>query len=367
MAGRESTGTWLCPTPFDRTRLLDMEARLTRARLLMYGALAIGFVLSAPIIGWWTLGPLAFTMGAYQILQPRIATSERPEYIVMSTVVIAQVMIGLGIAFTGGPHSPVLPLLLLPIITLPARFGTPGVRAGVLFTILVILGATAGAEWDATTAHPEYVICAIASLIGLAAFSDGLMRAEVESRSTSALDELTGLLNRKALTPQFHEVAKQAELTGRDVCLVIADIDHFKAINDVHGHAVGDTVLADVADILRGHLRSFELIYRIGGEEFLILMPGVDRAGGRVVAERLREAFERARPGGQDVTASFGVAMATGAAVQFYPLFDAADKALYRAKDEGRNRVVLAPELRAEVPVPAVGAVLPDRIGMSVR
>jgi diguanylate cyclase (GGDEF)-like protein len=151
------------------------------------------------------------------------------------------------------------------------------------------------------------------------------------------------------------------------VCLVIADIDHFKAINDVHGHAIGDTVLADVADILRGHLRSFELIYRIGGEEFLILMPGVDRAGGRVVAERLREAFERARPGGQDVTASFGVAMATGAAVQFDPLFDAADKALYRAKDEGRNRVVLAPELRAEVPVPAVGAVLPDRIGMSVR
>jgi diguanylate cyclase (GGDEF)-like protein len=174
------------------------------------------------------------------------------------------------------------------------------------------------------------------------------MRAEVESRSTSAQDGLTGLLNRKALTPQFDEVARQAGMTGRAVCLVLMDLDNFKAVNDEHGHARGDAVLKEVADLMRGHLRSFELIYRVGGEEFLILMPGVDRAGGRVVAERIRSAFLHARPGGLSVTASFGVAMAVGAAVEFDALFDAADKALYRAKDEGRNRVVLAPELRPE-------------------
>ncbi len=181
------------------------------------------------------------------------------------------------------------------------------------------------------------------------------MRAEVESRSTSGQDPLTGLLNRKALTAHFTEVAKQAEMTGRCVCMVLMDLDHFKSVNDEHGHSRGDAVLRDAADVMRNNLRSFELVYRVGGEEFLVLMPGVDRAGGRVVADRLRDALEHARCGELEVTASFGVAMATGAAVDFETLFDAADKALYRAKDEGRNRVVLAPELR-QLPADTVAA-----------
>jgi diguanylate cyclase (GGDEF)-like protein len=193
------------------------------------------------------------------------------------------------------------------------------------------------------------VVIAVAALIGLSVFADGLRRAEVESRAHSSMDALSGLLNRKSLSSHFAEVAKQAELTGRDVCMVLMDIDHFKAVNDEHGHAAGDAVLRDTADVMRANLRSFELVYRVGGEEFLVLMPGVDRAGGRVVAERLREALEHARPGELSVTASFGVAMATGNAVEFEPLFDAADKALYRAKDEGRNRVILAPELRPKL------------------
>ena len=141
----------------------------------------------------------------------------------------------------------------------------------------------------------------------------------------------------------------QAARTGGSLTAVVLDLDNFKHINDEHGHARGDAVLVDVAYALRKQLRAFDLAYRVGGEEFLVLMPGVDRAGGRVVAERLRDALEHARPGELSVTASFGVAMATGNAVEFEPLFDAADKALYRAKDEGRNRVVLAPELRPKL------------------
>src|SRR3712207_8382949 len=109
--------------------------------------------------------------------------------------------------------------------------------------------------------------------------------------------------------------------------MVLMDIDPFKAVNDEHGHARGDPVLRDLADIMRANLRSFELVYRVGGEEFLVLMPNVDRAGGRVVAERLRAALEQAHIGEVGVTAAFGVAMATGNAVEFEPLFDAADKA----------------------------------------
>ena len=112
------------------------------------------------------------------------------------------------------------------------------------------------------------------------------------------MDALTGLLNRKALTTHFAEVAKQAEMTGRDVCMVLMDLDHFKSVNDEHGHSRGDAVLRDAADVMRANLRSFELVYRVGGEEFLVLMPGVDRAGGRVVAERLRAALEQTRAAG---------------------------------------------------------------------
>jgi diguanylate cyclase (GGDEF)-like protein len=342
-------GTWLCPTPFDRTRLLDMEARLKRARALMYGAVAAGLVFCGPSLGWWILVPLAVTVCAYLVLQPQVATSERPEYFVALTVLIAQINIGVGIALTGGPTSPAIPLILISVITLPARFPSRGVQVGVATTLLILAAATAGADPSAFFHHPEYVVCAAAVVIGLWVFSDGLMRAEVESRSTSGQDALTGLLNRKSLSAHFAEVAKQAELTGRDVCMVLMDLDHFKAVNDEHGHAAGDAVLRDTADVMRANVRSFELVYRVGGEEFLVLMPGVDRAGGRVVAERLREALEQARPGEMAVTASFGVAMATGNAVEFEPLFEAADKALYRAKDEGRNRVVLAPELRPKL------------------
>jgi diguanylate cyclase (GGDEF)-like protein len=356
-------GTWLCPTPFDRTRLLDMEARLSAARTVMYTALVVAFVLCGPTLGWWTMLPVAACVLSYKLLQPRIATADRPEYVVGATVLIAQSQIGLGVALTGGPTSPVLVLLLLPIVTLPARFGSNGVTAGVALTIAVMTASTIGVDPSGFIDHPEPFIIAVGALFGLAAFSDALMRAEVEQRSHSAQDPLTGLMNRKALTTHFAEIARQAELSGRSVCMVLVDLDRFKSVNDEHGHSKGDAVLREAADVLRGNLRSFELVYRVGGEEFLILMPGVDRAGGKIVAERLREAMHAARPGGLVVTASFGVAMAIGSAVSYDALFDAADQALYRAKREGRNQVVLAPELRPAVSTgPPTGEGFPFRV-----
>ena len=356
MRSADAQGTWLCPTPFDRSRLLDMEARLATARTLMYAAMVVAFLVCAPLLGWWSLAPVAFCVVAFGLLQPRIATADRPEYVVATMLVVAQVQIGMGIALTGGPQSPVLVLLLLPIVTLPARFGTRGVRAGVALTVAVLLASTLGANLGVFREHPAPVIVAVAVLFALAAFSDALMRAEVESRSESAQDALTGLLNRKALATHAAEIARQAELTGRSVCLVLLDLDRFKAVNDEHGHAAGDTVLVSAGQVLRDHLRAFELVYRVGGEEFLVLLPGVDRQGGRVVAERLREALETARPGGLAVTASFGVAVAHGAGAGFDALFAMADEALYAAKHAGRNRVVVAPDLRPDAAALPAGA-----------
>lgn len=242
-----------------------MESKLARPRAIMYGSLAIVFVVGIPWIGSWTLIPLAGAVVSYSLLRPRIATSERPEYVVAATVVIAQVLIGIGIALSGGPHSPVIAMLLLPIVTLPARFTARGVYAGLGVTIVVLLLSTVAVAPAAMAADPTYTLVGLATAIGLAAFAQALMRAEMQQRSDAVLDGLTGLLNRKALASRFDEIAQQAALTGAPVCLVACDLDHFKQVNDVHGHDRGDAVLKDAAYVLRKSVRSFELAYRLGG------------------------------------------------------------------------------------------------------
>ena len=157
------------------------------------------------------------------------------------------------------------------------------------------------------------------------------------------------MLNRKALTVRFAELADQAALTDGWVSVIECDLDHFKRVNDRYGHGRGDAVLKDAAYALRKNLRSFELIYRLGGEEFLILLPGVGAPEAAQTAERVRAGIERSAPGGLPVTASFGVAAARGSDVGFEPLFKRADGALYRAKREGRNRVASDSEA-AELP-----------------
>jgi diguanylate cyclase (GGDEF)-like protein len=338
-------GTWLCPTPLHRERLLDMERRLAKPRAIMYGSLGIAFLIGAPWIGLWTLIPLALSVLTYSLLKPRIETSARPEYVVAATVVNAQILIGIGTALSGGPHSPTIAMLLLPIVTLPARFTTRGVYAGLGLTVVVLLLSTVAVDPAGFADDPTFTLVGLATCGGLAAFAEALMRSELQHRSDAVLDPLTGLLNRNTLAGRFEEIAQQAALADAPVCLIACDLDHFKQVNDRHGHDRGDTVLKDAAYLLRTFLRSFELVYRLGGEEFLIVLPGCSLIDGRAIAERARVGLEDARPGGLTVTASFGVAAAAGADAVFEPLFRAADGALYEAKRAGRNRVVAAGEL----------------------
>lgn len=334
--------SWLCPTPFDRERLLDMEGRIGRARAIMYGSLAVAFAAASPWVGPWIMLPLAASPAVYSLVRRRIATSTQPEYLVAATVLNGQLMIGVGIALSGGPQSPALPILLLPIVTLPARFSSRGVAAGVVVTVVVLLASTVGVDPHGFADDPTYVLVGLAAIGGLAAFSHTLMRSEIEQRADAVLDPLTGLLNRKALATRFPELAGQAALTNAPLSLIAFDLDHFKSINDKHGHDEGDGVLKAVAYVVRKSLRSFELAYRVGGEEFLVVLPGSSLEEGVAVAQRIREALEAECPRGLRVTASFGVAHAIGADVQLQPLVRAADAALYAAKRAGRNVVVAA-------------------------
>lgn len=337
----DSRRSWLCPTPFDRERLLDMEPRIARARAIAFGAAGVGLVTSAPWYGWWILLPLAWiVVSHFALLLPLIARSRHPEWPIAATVVNAQATIGAAIALTGGPRSPAQPLLLFSIVTVSARFPGRGVIAAAGFTGLVLLASTIGVDPAAYAENPAFVNASLICLIGLAAGCHALMHSDIRQRTDAILDPLTGLLNRKALNERFAELAAQAAVTEQPIALLMCDVDHFKTVNDKYGHDRGDAVLKEVAQVIRRTLRSFEFIYRLGGDEFLIFLPGATFATAGDLAERVRHALEVARPGGLDATVSVGVASAD-APVTFESLFRVADEALYRAKHDGRNCIAL--------------------------
>jgi diguanylate cyclase (GGDEF)-like protein len=352
--GMDALTAFLCRDGTDRGRLLELERPLRRARLLSYGGCAIALLVMGPWVGWWPIGMLALLGGAYELLiRRRLQRSARPAVLVAVGFVLTVAIIGVTAALTGGPASPLIAWLVIPIVSLAGRFDTRGVWGGA-GVVLVALAAICAVHPHAFADDPVYVIAVVPLTLAVGWFSAAMMWAERRSRTQSSLDDLTGLLNRRSLPERFGELAEQARLTGDAVALVALDLDHFKRINDTHGHARGDAVLREVAAAIRGELRSFELAYRIGGEEFLIVLPGVDLEHGAGVAERLRVRIAALRPDGLEVSASLGVSAGAGDEVAYGPLFDAADRALYAAKHNGRDRVETAAPDLARVPA-AVG------------
>ena len=169
------------------------------------------------------------------------------------------------------------------------------------------------------------------------------LKERVESlREKTTIDPLTGVANRAHFDDQLAELTASASTGGTSFSLVICDIDHFKQVNDVHGHPAGDDALVTFASVLSAHSRSGDLVARYGGEEFLLLAVNCDNATATNRAEAIRHAVQRTplpSIGGASVTASFGV-------TEYQPgdtpetLLARADRALLKAKDNGRNRVV---------------------------
>ena len=170
-----------------------------------------------------------------------------------------------------------------------------------------------------------------------------LRASEAAVRALSLTDPLTGLANRRRLDEELRSEAHRVQRYGGRLSIVIADLDHFKRVNDEHGHQVGDGLLREFARVIRDHCRDVDLVARFGGEEFVILMPEVGAQDAQACAERMRASLEGqvVPPVLHPVTASFGVAeLAPGEGEG--SLLRRADKALYRGKSEGRNRVVMA-------------------------
>jgi len=160
-------------------------------------------------------------------------------------------------------------------------------------------------------------------------------------REMAETDALTGLANRRRCVERMEHELARSQRTARPLCLVICDVDHFKAVNDTHGHNAGDDVLRAIAKELEARVRNVDLVGRWGGEEFVLVLPEAPLPGGRLVAERLRRAIESLTIEGpvEGVTISAGV-VECDPALPLEVLVQRADECLYEAKEKGRNRVV---------------------------
>ncbi len=352
---RLAGNSWLCRDEFDRDRMIDMEERVRPVRQRAFAILAVALVAAGPWLGWWPalfLIPAASFFAIADVLMPRVA---KPEVLMFGAWIASGLVIGGAVALSGGPDQPTLAWLAIPVITLSSRFPMRGVVAGVIVNCLILLAVAFGVDAHRVIHDPVYVIAPLALLLCVAVLSTPLMRSDIQHRSDAVIDQLTGMLNRKALSTRVVELAQQSEVTGEAIGIIIGDLDHFKAINDTRGHSVGDVVLKEVAYLLRKQLRAFDLAYRLGGEEFVVLLPGSDLAQSAVLAEQLRGGVARhGVAGGVSVTMSFGVgASKQGEVFDYTAVFKEADEALYRAKRNGRDQVCLSDPAPVAAPVVA--------------
>lgn len=228
-----------------------------------------------------------------------------------------------------------------------------------LKTNLMVLAALVGllivvplAPFDRIgTAVFALLAMAVSTLLGrvLEASHRRAFALDLELHRDARTDALTGLANRRGMQERGRVELKRAKRSGAPVSVLLGDLDHFKSVNDRYGHEAGDVALAQTASVLRGALRESDALGRWGGEEFIAVLPATGAAGAMEVAERMRAGIATMKFAGlqEGTTISLGVATLSAVddpATAWDALVKQADRFLYEAKHQGRNRVVASPE-----------------------
>jgi diguanylate cyclase (GGDEF)-like protein len=327
-----------------RERLLDMERRMRPYRAGCFAILAIALASLGPQIGWGWLAPLAAGFCGFAIADRFMASSGRPWLWIAGAWGLLPLLLAAAVVATGGPASPAPMLFALPAVTLGARFEPWGMAVGTAYILVLLVASTVGVDPAAASAHSQSLVAAVALVLSAVILSGALVESDRAHRRRSTLDPLTGLYNRNALEQRLGELDGQpaSEEEGLSHALLLCDLDNFKRVNDRLGHAAGDAVLQDVAYTMRAALRAGDSIYRVGGEEILVVLPGAAEVDAVEIAERLCAAVRERRPVGVPVTVSIGVAVSGAGAVDTDELVSCADAALYSAKAGGRDRVVVS-------------------------
>jgi diguanylate cyclase (GGDEF)-like protein/putative nucleotidyltransferase with HDIG domain len=257
-------------------------------------------------------------------------------YMVLGTLCITASVLA------GGRHGDIFAFIYVWIAIDSFYFLTPreAVTQLGLLTVAVI-GVTLAGALDAAQLLMVLGTCSVG-----AAFIGGMnwhiRHLLARMAEVARTDWLTGVLNRRGVQEALETAMARSARRPSPLSLLAIDVDNFKALNDAHGHCVGDDALRALGEVLRGVTRATDVAGRVGGEEFSVLLPDTDEHGAYLLAERLRAAVERDQVlGATATTVSVGVATHPQHAVDVDGLTRAADHALYAAKDHGRNRVVL--------------------------
>ena len=280
----------------------------------------------------------------------RRGSSTAAMWILTVEVWLHAVLAVMHLGWSSGFQYYLIPLIPFMMFNDRARTTTVSLASGAVLAMFVALQwlAPPPLPLPATLEAFKYANLFIPFLmLGLLSYYFRLASTDVERKMTeiAQTDPLTGLLNRRRMEERLEEESIRHRTRGTNFSVIIADVDRFKAINDEHGHDVGDRVLSGVAAVFSSSLRGNDAVARWGGEEFLLLLPGTDLPAAEEVALRLRAASEQrlAEVGGLSsaLTLTFGVA-SFAPSHSISACLKAADEALYQGKAAGRNRVVVA-------------------------
>lgn len=218
--------------------------------------------------------------------------------------------------------------------------------ANILNVVSVIALMVGSSAFDSPSMMWSFASAALALHLCMALFAIRNRRQQKRLHYVATVDPLTGIKNRRSMDEALALATATARRTGTQYAAVVIDLDHFKAINDRFGHAIGDVVLQESAELIRNHIRKSDQLFRFGGEEFLLLATAADGPGIETLVRHIRQSMDRhlKHPGGGHVTASFGSAL-----LQEDEDVDGwmqrADAAMYRAKASGRDCLVRAEDM----------------------
>ena len=327
-----------------RERLLDMEERLRRYRFATFAILGLALAVgggSSLGYGYWWIAPLLAGLAGFALADRHMRNSARPALWIAGAWAALPVILAASVLLTGGATSPVLVWFGLPAVTLGFRFDPRGMVLGTAYVVATFVVAAVLPDPQTAWEQRQLLIAIAALIVSTVILTGALVESDRAHRRRSTLDPLTGLFNRNALEQRLSELDGQPcdPMEGLSHAFLLCDLDHFKSVNDRFGHAAGDAVLQDVAYTMRAALRAGDSIYRVGGEEILVMLPGAGHEDALEIAQRLCEEVRDRRPVGVPVSLSIGVAVAEPGLVDCNDMLSRADSALYAAKAEGRDRV----------------------------